>query len=293
MFDLFAGLLAFCYDIWPSYGGAIVLFTLIIMVVLSPLSIKSARSAIALQRLQPELKRLQEKYKDDREALNRETMAFYSANNINPFTSCLPVLLQLPVFMILYRVLEGLTHKGSDGNFDPKYLNESTSLYKSLSATDEMLSWGMDLSRSALKELSAAGMLAATPYFVLVGLVALTGWYQQRQITGRSPQSGSAQQQAIMKFLPFVFVPISLSIPAGVVIYFVSSNLVRVAQQAWVTYIEFGRPAKKQGGGSNGASGKPESTALEKGLVEDPPPSNGSNGSSASPRPARRKRRKK
>ncbi len=283
MFDPLAGLLAFFYDVWPSYGGAIVLFTLAIMAVLSPLSIKSARSAIALQRLQPELKKLQVQYKDDREALNRETMAFYTANNINPLTSCLPVLIQLPVFMILYRVLEGLTHSGDDGKFDPRYLDHDTALYQALSKTSEMVSWGMDLSRDALEQLDDGGIVKALPYFVLVGLVALTGWYQQRQVTGRSPQTGSSQQQAIMKFLPFVFVPISLSIPAGVVVYFVVSNMVRVAQQAWVTYVEFGRGGSKSSAPDRRANGAKDPAVPPALAVEDTAP----------PRPAARRKRKR
>ena len=128
MFDFLAKALAFFYGVWPSYGGAIVLFTLAIMAVLSPLSIKSARSMIRMQRVQPELKKLQTKYKDDREALNREMMAFYSANNINPFSSCLPLLLQMPVFIVLFRVLRGLTRTDSTGHFNPKYLDKTSSL---------------------------------------------------------------------------------------------------------------------------------------------------------------------
>ena len=102
MFDFLAGVIAFFYDLWPSYGMAIVLFTLAIMLVLTPLSIKSTRSMIAMQRVQPELKKLQAQHKNDKEALQREMMAFYQANNINPFSSCLPLLLQMPIFIVLF-----------------------------------------------------------------------------------------------------------------------------------------------------------------------------------------------
>ena len=97
MFDFLAKAIAFFYDLWPSYGMAIVLFTIAIYLVLTPLTIKSTRSMIAMQRVQPELKKLQVQYKDDKEGLQREMMAFYQANNINPFSSCLPLLLQMPV----------------------------------------------------------------------------------------------------------------------------------------------------------------------------------------------------
>src|SRR5687768_8670164 len=256
MFDALAGALAFFYDLVSSYGGAIALLTLAIMLVLSPLSIKSTRSMIKMQRVQPELKRLQAQYKGDREALNREMMAFYQANNINPFSSCLPLLLQMPVFFILYRILSGLTERGEDGNFDPKYLDEDSALYQALHKTDEMLSWGIDLSKSALTQLQDRGVGTALPYILLVALVAGTAWYQQRQIAGRNPNAAAnPQQQMIGRIMPFIFIPITISIPAGVVIYFVVSNLVRIGQQALVTKLEFGE------GGSQAAIVTPTPTS--------------------------------
>lgn len=259
MFDFLAGVIAFFYDLWPSYGMAIVLFTLAIMLVLTPLSIKSTRSMIAMQRVQPELKKLQAQYKDDKETLQREMMAFYQANNINPFSSCLPMLLQLPVFFVLYRVLRGLTVTNKDGFFVPKYLDSSSTLYKALHHTKEMVSWGMDLSHSASGALSNDGLLTAAPFLILVGLVVLTSWFQQKQIQGRNPNAAAAnpQQQMIAKVMPFIFVPISFGLPAGVVIYFVVSNAVRIGQQALVTRLEF--PDK--GTGSNGGSKKPANDA--------------------------------
>ncbi|MCU1376074.1 MAG: 60Kd inner rane protein [Actinomycetia bacterium] len=271
MFDALAKALAFFYDLWPSYGGSILLFTLAIMLVLTPLSIKSTRSMIKMQRVQPELKRLQAQYKGDREALNREMMAFYQANNINPFSSCLPMLLQMPVFIVLYRVLHGLTKTGPDGTFNPSYLSHSSALYQALDHSRKMMSFGIDLSKSALTELQGAGVVKALPYFVMIALVAATAWYQQRQIAGRNPNAAAnPQQQMVGKIVPFIFVPITLSIPAGVVIYFVVSNLVRVAQQALVTKLEFGEggsqativkptpstPPTKASGAAKGGSGR-------------------------------------
>jgi YidC/Oxa1 family membrane protein insertase len=241
VFQFLADVLAFFYEVWPSYGGAIILFTLAIMLVLSPLSIKSARSMIAMQRVGPELKKIQAKHKNDREALNREMMAFYQDHGINPFSSCLPVLLQMPVFIVLYQVLIGLTRRGADGNFNPKYLEDDTGpLAVALRATDKMMSFGMDLSQSALSELQDEGVITSLPYVALVGLVVLTSFVQQRQIQGRNTGNAvNPQQQMIGKILPFIFIPISITIPSGVVIYFVVSNLVRIGQQALVTKLDF------------------------------------------------------
>jgi YidC/Oxa1 family membrane protein insertase len=239
MFHALAGLLAFFYAVWPSYGAAIVLFTLAIMLALTPLSLKSTRSMLRMQRLQPELKRIQEEHRGDREALNREMLAFYAANGINPFSSCLPLLLQMPVFLVLYRVLRGLTQKGPDGRFDPKYLRDDSALSVALHQATKMMSFGIDLSRSATQELADHGIPTASPNFLLVALVAATGWFQLRQVQGRnSAVAPNPQQQLVMKLMPFVLVPITISISSGLVVYFLVSNLVRVAQQAVVTRLE-------------------------------------------------------
>ncbi len=246
MTDFLAGALAFFYDVWPSYGGSIILFTLAIMAVLTPLSLKSSRSMIAMQRLAPDLKKLQQEHKDDREALNREMMALYQEHKVSPFSSCLPLLLQMPVFFLLYRVLNGLTRVGKDGNFNPKSLDPDSSLSQALRATDKMMSFGMDLSKGALKELQTEGVITALPYIVLVLLVAVTAYYQQRQLSARNTNTAvNPQQQMIMKFMPLMFVFISFSLPAGVVVYFVISNLVRIMQQAWITRVEYGDDDKK------------------------------------------------
>jgi YidC/Oxa1 family membrane protein insertase len=240
MFDFLAGGLAACYDLWPSYAGSIALLTLAIMLVLSPLSIKATRSMIKMQRLQPEMKRLQAQYKGDREALNREMMAFYQANNVNPFSSCLPLLLQMPVFFVLYRILSGLTRTDGDGRFIPQYLDKGSDLYRALHGASEMNSFGIDLSRSAMKAMNESGISAAVPYFLMVGVVALTTWYQQRQVQGRNPSATvNPQQQMIAKIVPFIMIPVTISIPAGVVVYFVVSNFVRVGQQGVISWLEF------------------------------------------------------
>src|SRR5216110_514189 len=137
-FAPFANLLAFFYEIWPSYGGAIALFTLTIMVVMTPLTLKGTRSMMTMQALQPEMKKIQAQYKDDRQKLNEELLKFYKENNINPLGGCLPLLVQLPVFIILYQVLRGLTNLGPNGTFEPKYISKSSELYQSLVGKTEM-----------------------------------------------------------------------------------------------------------------------------------------------------------
>src|SRR5438445_13782629 len=106
-----AAVLAFFYSLIPNFAVAIVLLTVLMMIVLTPLTIKQTRSMLVMQKLQPELKKLQEKHKNDRQALNEAVMALYKEHNANPLGGCLPMLLPFPVFIALFQVLEKLTRK--------------------------------------------------------------------------------------------------------------------------------------------------------------------------------------
>ena len=260
MFDLIATTLAWFYDLWPSFGMSIVMLTLLIMVILTPLTLKQTRSMIKMQHIQPELKKIQNRHKGDREQLNKEVMAFYQANDVNPMSSCLPMFVQMPVFIVLYQVIRGLTrrlstlgeHAGwvagrlAGGGevtgpvseprvFYPDYLDEGSAMFRDLSGSTEMVSFGFDLSRSASDSLSA-GVFDSFPYFVLILLVFVTSWYQQRQIRGRNPQAAiNPQQQFIFKVMPFFLPVFSFGFDAALVVYFVASNLYRIAQQGYIT----------------------------------------------------------
>src|SRR3954462_8908318 len=102
--------LAFFYSIIPNSGVAIILLTVAVRLVLFPLTAKQAKSMIAMQRVQPEIKKLQAKYKNDRQKLNEEMMKFYKEHQINPLGGCLPLLAQTPVFIALYQTLREIQH---------------------------------------------------------------------------------------------------------------------------------------------------------------------------------------
>ena len=234
-FDTIAAVLAWFYALWPSYGMAIILLTVAVMIVLTPLTLKSTRSMIRMQQVQPELKRLQKEYKDDRQKLNEELLKFYKENQINPLGGCLPLLLQMPVFIILFQVLRGLTRRGDDGTFDPKYLDQSTELYQDLSASTEMVSWGIDLAKSASDALEAS-FLTAIPYFLMIAFVALTSYIQQKQVSGRNPGAEmSSQQRMLLRIMPAFLAFISFGFQAALVVYFIASNVYRMGQQAYIT----------------------------------------------------------
>ncbi len=290
MYQLIAKPLEFFYGIWPNYAGAISLLTLSIMVLLLPLTLKGTRSMLAMQKLQPELKKIQNKHRDDRQKMNEEVMKFYKENDINPMSGCLPLLLQMPVFFILYRTLYELLNRapyGQDmgaavsraasganggvfesfGNFEPKHLDVGSKLYQNLSSASEMKSFGVNLAESAQHAFSE-GLGTAAPFIVLVLGVTATSYYQQRQIAGRNPAAASAnpQQQMLMKIMPLFFAFISLTLPAGIVVYFLVSNLFRIAQQGFITrtmYADASGPLS-----TTGAEVDTSSTEKPKGLME-------------------------
>ena len=117
LFELFGLILAGLYAIWPNYGFAITGLTVIIMLALTPITVKSTKSMLAMQRLQPEMKKLQAKYKgpENREDLNREMMRLYKENGTSPFGACLPSLLQMPFLIVLYTLIRGLSTTVSRG----------------------------------------------------------------------------------------------------------------------------------------------------------------------------------
>jgi YidC/Oxa1 family membrane protein insertase len=262
MFDLIANLLSFFYDLNNSYVVAIVLLTLVVLVISTPLTLTGTKSMLKMQLLQPELKAIQNKYdKDEREAMNAEMMEFYKANNINPVGGCIPMLFQIPVFLVLYRVIIGITRRATDVGtefgevtgslaggtapevidlgenrlFNPAYVSEDTQLFEDLSNTSEMNSMGFDLARSASQVLGD-GIIDALPYLLLVLVVGISGWVQHQMI--RKRQTGAAvnpTQEMIMKFMPFFLPVFAFTLPAAIVFYFLVSNLYRIAQQYYIT----------------------------------------------------------
>jgi YidC/Oxa1 family membrane protein insertase len=232
-----AAVLAFFYGLVPNYGVAIILLTVAVMIILTPLTIKQTRSMLVMQKLQPELKKLQEIHKNDRQALNEAVMAMYKEHNASPLGGCLPMILPFPVFFALFRVLEGLSRK-VNGVSSPKYLSASTRMYQDIQTANPakggtLKAFGMDLSKSAG---SAGGTFLHTlPFFVLLLLMVGTQFYQQRQLTSRNPQAAQGQQAQIMKFFPLLFGVLSIRFPAGVVVYWTVSNIIRIFQQ-WAMY---------------------------------------------------------
>jgi YidC/Oxa1 family membrane protein insertase len=261
MFDAIAQILAGFYAlpvVGGSYGVAIILLTAAVMVVLMPLTMKATRSMIKMQVMQPEVKRLQKLYKDDRTKMNEELMALYKQHSINPVGGCLPMVAQLPVFLVLFNVLRGLTRRVSespwygatgvvreqaglaplDGDaFNPRYLHHDTQMYQDLGATTEMRFWGIfDLALHPLDVLRD-NFVTAIPYVLLILFVVGTAYYQQRQISTRrgSNVAMTSQQQALLRILPLFTGIWSFVFPTGLVLYWATSNVFRIGQQDYIT----------------------------------------------------------
>jgi YidC/Oxa1 family membrane protein insertase len=241
VFDLIATILAWFYSLVPNYAVAIAMMTILIMLLLTPLTLKSTKSMLELQRIQPEMKRIQQEYRGDRQAMNEALMALYKEHKVNPLGGCLPLLIQAPIWIVMYRVFIGLTNIGPDGNFDPSYLDPSTQLYQDLSQTNDMNAFGLNLAESAANALQDS-FVTAIPYLILVAIVVVTYFIQQRQITARNKNNpnyadnpAAAQQQMIMKIFPIFSGIFSFIVPAALAWYFLVQNLFRIAQQAYIT----------------------------------------------------------
>jgi YidC/Oxa1 family membrane protein insertase len=236
IYEAIGWLLAVFFTAVPNLGVAIILLTFAIMLVLYPLTAKQAKSMIAMQRVQPEVKKLQAKYKNDRQKLNEEMMKFYQENKINPLAGCLPLVVQLPIFFSLFQVLrDSYKYVPTTGALAGLYEDLCTKggvLLKTAACGKEGVNHldflSMDLQKSATD--SHGGVLSAVPYFALVGLVMFTGFMQTRQAQKRTPVANK-QMGMVMRILPVFFGLISLNFPAGLVLYFFVSNLWRLGQQ--------------------------------------------------------------
>ena len=266
IFKLFGWLLAQFYQIIPNYGVAISLLTILIMGVLTPLTVKSTRSMMAMQALQPELKKLQQKYKgpEHRAQMNEEMMRLYKEHGTNPLSSCFPVLAQAPFLFILYSVIRGLS------DVVPKYIPESSRMYLDLIASKGKIDvFGMDM---ALKPLDHhATLFAAIPFFVMVALAVGLQYFQMAQINNRNKKSGQempSSQQRIQKLMPILFAYFYFIIPAAVVLYMVVSTMIRIATQDIMFRIGVSDPGKAKERQIPGRDKSPEKSAVTEAEVK-------------------------
>jgi YidC/Oxa1 family membrane protein insertase len=234
MFQAAAWLIDTFYSWVHNHAIAIAMVALAIMLLLTPLTIKSTKGMLEMQRLQPEMKKLQVQHKGDRQKLNEEMMKLYQEHKVNPLASCLPLLAQMPVFIIMFRVLRGLTSR-VNGTFDPKYIDEGSELFAALKGKTQMLSFGLDLSVSPADAMSA-DFVKGIWYALLI--VALGGLFfvQQRMVASRATSPTMSPTQAkIMQYLPVAFALFQVFLPTSLVFYYMTQAIVRIIQQWYIT----------------------------------------------------------
>jgi YidC/Oxa1 family membrane protein insertase len=228
-----AEILAGFYSIVPNFGVAIILLSLAWMILIAPLTLKSTRSMLAMQKLQPQLKKLQAEHKNDRQAFAQAQMDLYKEHNVSPFGSCLPSILPLPVFFALFRVIDGLSHKVTyHGQVCavPSFLSSHTQMYQAIvAAGGKINAFGLDLSKNALS--GHATFIAALPFYVLLLIMIGTQYLQTAQMMNRNPAAADNPQMKFMKYLPIIFGVVCVRFPAGVILYYAVSNICRMAQQ--------------------------------------------------------------
>lgn len=188
-----------------SYGWSIILLTVVIKIVLLPLTIKQNKSMKAMSKIQPKLKALQEKYKDDKERLNKEIMSFYKENKVNPLAGCFPLLLQLPVMFALFRML-------TDPGLSKIISKEGFFWIKSLTDKDP----------------------------ILVVVMLATTFAQQLMMTT------DPQQKNMMLPMTIFMGIIAFNFPAGVLLYWVTMNVLTILQQYVQNLITDRKPGGKQ-----------------------------------------------
>lgn len=239
--SLLGGVLAFFYDIIPNFGIAIILMTIVVNFVVFPLTLKQTRSTRAMQELQPEVEKLRKKHKDEPEVMNQEVMALYKDRGVNPIGCFLPILVQMPIWFALFRVLrEPLAHISLD-----------SALGVALSGEGPLSFLTMELAKTPSEVVASSGVLSleALPYLLMVGIVIFTGFMQQRLTMPRNQDANlntqAATAQKVTKFLPLFFGVISYVWPAGLNLYFATSNIFRTGQQLLIFRID-GRPGEKR-----------------------------------------------
>jgi len=197
-------LLNWFYSFSGNWGVAIILLTVLIKIVFWPLSHKSYKSMSKMKKIQPLMAKVREQHKDDRQKMNEEMMQLYKTYKVNPAGGCLPMLLQIPVFIGLYQALLGAIEL------------RHAPFITTLPFTDMV--WLADLS-------------AKDPYYITPIVMGATMFLQQKL----TPSPGDPMQAKLMLFMPIVFTFIFLNFPAGLVIYWLVNNVLSIAQQWWLT----------------------------------------------------------
>lgn len=192
----------------PSYGVAIIIMTVVVKILLYPVTKKQMESMKAMGQIQPKMEAIKEKYKNDKERMNMELANLYKTEGVNPLSGCLPLLIQMPIMIGIFY-----------GIRDFEYVGSST-----------FLIW--DIAKSFNDINKASGFGAAVPYLILPVLSAVTTYITSKMTTPGGGNGGAAAQMKMMSsFMPIFIGYISLDFPSGLVLYWTVMNVMQIIQQ--------------------------------------------------------------
>jgi len=226
--DVLEHIIIFLYNnVIGNYGIVIILLTIIVRLILVPLTITQTKSMARMQKIQPELKELQKKYKDDKQKLQQETMEFYKKNNVNPLAGCLPLLLQLPVFFALFQALRNPSEIVTNvlGSFN--LYGVANGLKTGLMGFVNSADIGITGVANPKYNFLWLNLNERDPYYILVILMVAT-MFVSMKMTNTDPK-----QSKIMYIMPVAFGFISFQFPSGILVYWVTTNIWSIGQQ-WI-----------------------------------------------------------
>ncbi|HEY4826050.1 MAG TPA: YidC/Oxa1 family membrane protein insertase [Solirubrobacteraceae bacterium] len=255
LIDVFEAVLKFFHNnVGISWGWSIVLLTVVMRAILVPLTVKQFHSMQRMQRMQPQLKALQNKYKDDKQRQQQELMKFYKENQINPLGSCLPLVAQLPVFISLFYMLRQDLRKNicpqTQATYQAKY-----------AATHHVSLQTAAAHTTPCGPHNGAGFLfipdltnKATGIVLVVLLILYVGSQLLSSLMMSSPMMDQTQRR-LMMVLPLFFVVIVINFPAGLLVYWITTNLWTMGQQYTVRKLVGTPPPPPPADGTTGSSG--------------------------------------
>src|SRR4051812_44120654 len=216
--DIADNVLNFFHDAGLSWGAAIMALTVCMRTLLIPLTYKQLKGMRALQVLQPQIKEIQAKYKNDKQRMQQEMMRFYQENKVNPFASCIPLIAQLPVFITLFYVLQHDLRSDICGQTAKTCSEFASAQGHSAGFFGESFLFIPDLTAKA------EGAVLITLLVLYVGTQLISGMVMA--------VTADKSQRTMMMVLPFIFVPFIITFPAGLVLYWITTNIWTIGQQS-------------------------------------------------------------
>lgn len=220
---VFGEIISFIYGIVPNFGIAIIILTILVKMITFPLNNKQIQSTKKMQLLQPEIKKIQQKYKDDKEKQNRAMQEFMKENNYNPLSGCLPLLVQFPILIGMFRLLRDVEMFIGDKieSFSP-YLFPATEF--------------IDL--TSTPEVTMATFLSQVSIYYIFPIIAGLTTYMQSKMQTPAQASGESSQKMMLYMMPIMITVFSFTFPTGLVIYWIMNNVFSIGQHKLVLYLD-------------------------------------------------------